>query len=405
MLDTGMNRSLTALFAALEALLVVAIGVAITLLPLTVLWAFQYGLQVDYTVFWHTAVDLWLLGSGVDIRLTLDPALTIGLGFAGAGTPFWITIAPLGFALVTVLLGARAGRRVGETPHRLFGMMVAIITFALLSFGLTLTVLLPAALPSIWQAATLPPLVFALGILIGSELLSPAATGVLGPRGLIRWRPEFRLVLVAALRGGVASASLVIAASAVVVAALFLFNYAAMVTLYESVHAGVLGGAALTVGQLALLPNLVIWAASWMIGPGFALGSGSSVSPVGTTLGPIPAVPVFGALPAPGSWGVGFVGLLVPVLAAFLVATLLRPRLLRELDASHATRFLVAAGLAIGLVGGIALGLLAWASAGSAGPGRLLDVGPAPLLVGGFAALEIGIAATVGLLVSRPTRR
>ena len=34
-----MNRPLTALFAALEALLVVGIGVGISLVPLTILWA------------------------------------------------------------------------------------------------------------------------------------------------------------------------------------------------------------------------------------------------------------------------------------------------------------------------------------------------------------------------------
>ena len=41
-----MNRPLTALFAALEALLVVGIGIGIPLVPLTILWAAQYGLQI-----------------------------------------------------------------------------------------------------------------------------------------------------------------------------------------------------------------------------------------------------------------------------------------------------------------------------------------------------------------------
>lgn len=405
-----MNRPLTALFSALEALLVVAIGVAIPLVPLTVLWAFQYGLQIDWIVFWRTAVDLWLLGSGVDIRMTLSPVLATGLGFAGAGTPFVITIAPLGFALLTVLLGVRAGRRIGETPHRLFGMVVAIATVAVLALGVTLSALLPAARPSIWQGALLPPLVFALGIVIGAELLHPrsAPSDALGDRAraLVRgWRPEVRTVAAAALRGGAASASVVIAASAVAVAALFLGNYAAVIALYESAHAGVLGGIALTVGQLALLPNLVIWAASWFVGPGFAIGTGSSVAPLGTTLGPIPAIPVLGALPAGGPLDWGFLGLLVPVLAGFFLALALRPRLVRALGPRATLPILLVTGLASGVVGGILLGLLAWASAGSAGPGRLVDVGPSPWLVGGLAALEIGIAAAIGLLAGRGSRQ
>ena len=389
-----MNRPLTALFSALEAVLVAAIGVAIPLVPLTVLWAFQYGLQVDFIVFWRTAVDLWLLGSGVDIRFTLDPVMAAGLGFKGAGTPFIVTIAPLGFALVTVLLAVRAGRRIGETPHRLLGMAVSIVAFATISLGLTLSVLFAAARPSIWQGTVLPTLVFALGILIGSEVLRPASdhADVLGERarGIVRgWRPEVRTIIVAGLRGGVASASVVVASSALAVAALFLANYAAIISLYESVHAGIIGGIALTIGQLAVLPNLVIWGAAWF----------------GTTLGPIPAIPVLGALPAPGALGWGFLGLLVPVLAGFFIALAVRPRLARDLGSRASVRSFLAVGLASGVVGGVLLGTLAWASAGSAGPGRLVDVGPSPLLVGVFAALEIGIAATIGLIAGRPSRR
>lgn len=405
-----MNRPLTALFSALEAVLVAAIGVAIPLVPLTVLWAFQYGLQVDFVVFWRTAVDLWLLGSGVDIRLVLDPVLASGLGFDGAGAPFIITIAPLGFALITVLLGVRAGRRIGETPHRLLGMAVAVATFAAISLGLTLSVLLPDARPSIWQGALLPTLVFALGIAIGADLLRPVIAAADGfgdsARGIVGgWKSEVRAIIGTGLRGGIAAASAVIAASAIVVSVLFLVNYAAIISLYESVHAGVLGGIALTIGQLAVLPNLVIWGASWLIGPGFAVGTGSSVSALGTTLGPIPAIPALGALPASGVLAWGLLGLLVPVLAGFFVGLLVSPGLARQLGPRASVRPILGAGLACGIFGGVLLGLLAWASAGSAGPGRLVDVGPSPWLVGGFAALEIGVAAMIGLRAGRPSRR
>src|SRR6187402_2028812 len=151
-----MNRSLTALFSALEALLVVAVGIGIPLAPLTVLWAFQYNLQVDWVVFWRASVDTWLLGHGVDVTFTLQPALATGLGFPAAGTPFIVTIAALGFALLTVLMGVRAGRRIGETPHRVLGGLVAIGVFAALSLGVTLGALWPSARASIWQGTLLP---------------------------------------------------------------------------------------------------------------------------------------------------------------------------------------------------------------------------------------------------------
>ena len=95
----------------------------------------------------------------------------------------------------------------------------------------------------------------------------------------------------------------------------------------------------------------------------------------------------------------------MPVLAGFFIALAVRPRLARDLGARASIRSFLAVGLASGVVGGVLLGMLAWASAGSAGPGRLVDVGPSPLLVGVFAALEIGIAATIGLLAGRPSRR
>jgi hypothetical protein len=409
-----MNRPLTALFAALEALLVVAIGVAIPLVPLTVLWAFQYGLQINWIVFWRAAVDVWLLGSGVDVTMTLNPVLATGLGFANAGTPFILTIAPLGFALLTVLLGVRAGRRIGETPFRGVGIAVAIATFAVLSLGVTLSALFAAARASIWQGTLLPTLVFAVGIVIGLAVdkVRPEATlltASTAPADPIRrlsaaLSAEQRAIAITAARGGAATAAAIVAASAITVVALLLGNYASIVTLYEAVHAGVLGGISLTVGQIAFLPNLVIWAASWFVGPGFAIGTGSAVSPLGTTLGPIPAVPILGALPHAGVLDWGFLGLLVPVLAGFAIALVVRPRLVRDLGPSAGTRAFIVTGLLIGVVGGIVLGLLAWASSGSAGPGRLVDVGPSPWLVGLFGALEIGVAAAIGLIAGRPWR-
>lgn len=401
-----MNRSLTALFAALEALLVVAIGVGIPLVPLTILWAFQYGLQVDWIVFWRAAADIWLLGSGVDVRMTLDPTIATALGFPAAGDPFVLTIALLGFGLLTVLLGARAGRRIGETPHNTTGIVAAIVTFGILSFAVTLSTLFAAARPSLWQGTLLPTLVFSVGLGIGVSLSARhrpptvAGWGERHARAVIDgWRADVRAILSAALRAGTAAGAIVVAASALLVAALVLAGYAKIVSLYEGLHAGVLGGIALTVGQLAILPNVVLWASSWLVGPGFAIGTGSSVTPFATSLGPVPAIPVLGALPA-GEFSWGYLGVLIPVLAGFLVALVVRPRLVAVVGRSPVA--LVVGGLAIGVVGGIVLGLLAWFSSGAAGPGRLVDVGPSPWLVGAFAALELAIPAVVALLVGRP---
>ncbi len=397
-----MNRPLTAVFAALEALLVAGIGIGIPLVPLTILWAYQYGLAINWLVFWRASVDIWLMGSGVDVAVTVDPALASASGVSGAGTPFVLTIGLLGFTLLTILLGLRAGRRIAETPYRQFGVMVTIATFAALSIVVTLSALHPSASPSTWQGMVLPPVIYAIGVLTGSEISRRRAAVDDENGSSIRdwvndWPESVRLVAAAALRAATAATAAVLAVASVLVTGLIVFGYAKIISLYEEVQAGVLGGITLTLGQLAILPNLVIWAASWLIGPGFAIGTGSAVSPLGTSLGPIPAVPILGALPV-GELAFGFVGLLVPIVAGFLAGVVIRQQLRHTLDVVSPLPWLLAAGALTGIIGGALFGLLSWASSGSAGPGRLADVGPSPLLVGLFAAVEFGVPAILGIL-------
>lgn len=420
-----MNRPITALFAALEALLVVGIGLGIPLVPLTLLWAFQYGLQVDWTVFWRASVDTWLAGHGVDLHMMLDPITAITVGFDGANAPFVISIAALGFALLTALLSVRAGRRIAETPHHFLGMTVAAIAFAALSFGVTLSALNQFVRPSLVQGTLWPTAVFLIGLGVGAMLTrsrmsrmsgtvpSASASSVRRVPGrttlarLASWWDSRdgapSAVLIASLRGGVAAAAGTIVVSSILLAVLIGINYGQVVALYERIHAGSLGGVALTLGQAAFLPNFVIWVAAWLVGPGFALGTGSSVSPLGTSLGPIPSVPLFGALPS-GDLAFGFLGLLVPVVLGFLVAAAIRPSLIRALPGGASLGLLVITGVGIGVIGGATLGVLAWISGGAAGPGRLANVGPDALHVALLAAVEVGLPAILGLLAGRLPR-
>jgi hypothetical protein len=401
-----MNRSLTIAFAAAEALLVAAIGLAITLVPFTVLWGAQFGFALDWAIFWRAAVDVWLLGHGVNVMFILDPALAATLALPGSESPVVITIALLGFAVLTALLAMRSGRRIAETRHRVLGELVAAAVFGLVSLGLTLSTFHPAAQPSLWQGIALPTAVFALGMLIGvrrTRDLLDDRTGLIRDR-IAAWPTGIRTVLVTAARGGAAAAAGVLALAAIVTSLALVAGFARIITLYESLHTQLLGGVAVTLGQLALVPNVVIWTMSWLVGPGFAIGTGSAVSPLGTNLGPLPSIPMLGALPGSGL-EFGFVGLIVPVATGFLVAALFGPRLRRSLEGDPSVLTFVTA-LGMGLVGGVLLGVLAWASGGVAGPGRLADVGPDPVAVGALAALELGIGAVAGLAASsRPSRR
>ncbi|TFD57472.1 hypothetical protein E3T43_08245 [Cryobacterium sp. Hh7] len=409
-----MNRITTALLAALEALLVVAIGIGIAMVPLTVLWAAHFGLSVEWFVFWRAAADIWLLGNGVDLTVQLGPDVAAALGLAGADTPFLVTVVPLGFAMLSVLMGMHTGRRAAETPHRWTGVGVAVGTYAVLAALVTLSAVSETVTPNQLQGLLLPTLIYAVGVVVGAELgrrqtvevaerLDPVSRRI---RSWYRKLPQTtRIVIAGSLRGGTAAAAGVLIVSAVTVAVLIALNYATIIGLYEAVQAGVFGGATITLAQLALIPNLVIWAAAWFIGPGIAMGVGTSVSPIGTVVGTLPGLPIFGALPQ-GTPAYGFIGLLVPVLIGFAFAVVTRQRLdlpdvpeRRVAERSAIEHILT--GLGMGVVAGALLGLLSWWSAGAMGPGRLVEVGPNPLLVGALAAAEIGVAAALGMLAGR----
>jgi hypothetical protein len=387
-----MNRRITALFAASEALVIAAIGIAIPLIVLTVLWGAQFGFAIDWVAFWRASVDIWLIGHGVDVTIVPDAALNLGV--KGARAPVTVTIAALGFALTTLLLAVRAGRRIAETRYNRLGHVVSITVFAAASFAVTFSAEHPAAHPSLWQGTLLPTLVFAMGVTAGISRESPdsmlpfAAT----------WSTTTRVAVGAALRGGVASVALLLGAAAVLATGVILASYARIITLYESLHTEVVGGVAVTLGQLAFIPNFVVWTASWLVGPGFSLGTGSTVSPLGTELGPVPGIPILGALPV-GSLPLGFLGLVVPVVCGFLVGAVLAPGLKGKFGMLQ----LIVTGAGIGLIGGVLLGMLAWASSGAAGPGRLQHVGSDPLSVACWAAIELAASASIGLIAA--TRR
>jgi hypothetical protein len=397
-----MNRPTTALLAALDALISVAIGLGIPLVVLTLLWAVQFDLAVDWTAFWRAAADFWMLGNGVDLLISIDPQTAAQLGLEQAAVPFELGIAPLGFAMLTVLLGRRSGLRLGQSPHPVLGTVTGVITVGVVAALVWASAQSAVAVPSLRQSIVFLPTLYGVGVVIGAwstlvRLHSPLAEWVLNQTD--RVSDEVRDLAAVALRGGAIVAAGMIAVGALAVSLLLVVNYSTVISLYESLHSGIAGGAALTIAQISFLPNLAIWAASWLLGPGFALGTGSSVSPLGTQLGLIPSLPVFGALPR-GS-AVGFAALLVPVVIGLLVSAALRSRITEPGDFSlrQAGRML-GAGFGMGLVAAAILGLLAMWSGGALGPGRLTDVGPNPGAVFVWAFVLFGVTGSIGLFAN-----
>jgi len=403
------SRWLTILFSAAESILVILIGVGIPLALGSIVWAVEMGFGPEWTVVWRAAADVWLLGHGVDVTFTLDPSTAAALGLPGAELPVTFSIALLGFALLTLLLAVRAGRRVAEVGHPIIGLITEIIVFGLASAGIVVAASHPAAEPNVTQGVVLPTLTFLIGILVGlatSQLRRDARAqgqrsrlAIARDAMLSRIPISLRVGIDASVRAGIAAVAALVVAASVVGALALGVGYAQLITFYETLHTEALGGLVLTVAQGAVLPNFVIWTMAWLVGPGFAVGTGSISSPFATALGPVPPIPIFGAIPSePGSGA--WIVLTLP-LAAGLIAGILAHGRLRGVLRDW---WLVVVGIAGGICGGIIAGLLAAASAGSGGPGRLADLGPDGVQVGVWAGVEFAIAITIGLLVAGTIR-
>ena len=174
---------------------------------------------------------------------------------------------------------------------------------------------------------------------------------------------------------------------------------AAAAPLADALGTGAVGGVLLLLLGLACVPNAVLWATSYAVGPGFAVGGGTVVSPVGVEAGAVPAFPLLAALPQPGAApAASLTALALPVLAGLVAGALLLRRTWFLSPESAALW-----GAATGIAGGVATGLLVGLSGGPVGGGRLATVGPLAAQVGGLAAVEMGLvaAATAWLLARR----
>ncbi|MCE0486393.1 cell division protein PerM [Ornithinimicrobium sediminis] len=199
---------------------------------------------------------------------------------------------------------------------------------------------------------------------------------------------------------GEALAGLMVA-SLLVVVVLLVVRVDRVLTLTTALDAGGVGVAVMTLGQLLLLPNVMLWALAWLVGSGVSVGT-VHVSWAGVTGGDLPLIPVLATLPEPGPmpaamWAFGAVPVLAGVWLGFRGARS-APRL-----ASWWTKAQVA--LAASAWVAVAVLVLSWLSSGGLTPGLLGTVGVDP--VGVTAALlgQLLVGAVVAVTVLHLARR
>jgi Family of unknown function (DUF6350) len=400
------NRRLTFAIGAIQALSAVAIGIGAIAVPLSILWIFEQDAQTGWLVAFRTAADLWLLSQGTPIDVAAGKFLTLDV------PAFAITLIPLAYSIVLGWLAVRIGRRFSGAPEIWPAWLAALAVYAALAFGVTRAAEFETATPNQILGVVCPTLFFAFFMTVGAVVGDPRAVYGASKSAQAPERraiKEFfassfekfpwviRVVWSPALRAGTGIVLALLFVSATLIALMLAFNWITVITFYESVHATWLGGFALTVGQIALLPNFVIYGVAWLTGVGFSIGAGSLISPLGSAAGPLPTIPILSILPQ-GQLGFGMIAIVVPLVLAFLATLAIRNHA-EDVRFEFATPLASALtlGLSIAFVASAELAILAWLASGGFGPGRLAVNGVNPLMI--FAVSFVEVAA-VSVLAS-----
>ncbi|KKZ69062.1 integral membrane protein [Streptomyces showdoensis] len=315
----------------------------------------------------HTAAGLWLLAHGADLLRTDTTA--------GAPAPLGVT--PLLLTVLPLWLAHRAARDTLDTDD---GRPVPSPAGAVaaVSGGY----LLVAAMVVVYtESGRLPADLVTAGVVTPLSVLAAAAAGAWTAQG----RPlPGRTETVVALRAAGLALTVLLGGGAVLAAASLLWHAGdAQASLYGL--AGEWSGrAAVLLLVLALLPNAVVWGAAYGLGPGFSVGTGALVTPLGFTGTPaLPDFPLLAALPAEGrgTW-LHWTAAAVPVTAVLLLG-----RLVGRAARGWSAREAVQAALVASWACGAAVALLAAAAGGPLGAGRLDAFGPVWWAAGAAAVL------------------
>lgn len=407
-----MNRALSFGLAALQALIILASAVGVVLVPLTLAWL----IEGDGSVAWITTLQVagyaFLLSVGVPIDIGAGEI--VGIAFDS----FAVSFLPLGLTLVMALMIIRIGHRLSAASSLWPAWLGGAATFGIASYGLSLVIANPAVSLGEWDPLFRPAIFFG-GLLFLSSVAGKRFELVSGANQLEaperKWVRERVTSTVAKLHWSISSSAMpalrigssvivfLLMVSSILLMIALIVGWVEVLRLYQALSLSFLGGLMLTLGQLAILPNLIVFGMSWISGAGFSIGAGSYVSPLASQLGPLPALPVFAALPT-GGFERGIVFALLPVIGA-MIATLLARKSTQKMRWEFATSLSAAAVLAV-FSASVAATLsfaLAVLASGSLGPGRFVEVGINPLQFALVIFVEVLVPVFfVSLVVLRP---
>jgi len=335
------------------------------------------------------AVAGWLLGGRSSDGEGIDAALQVGVvvwltGHAAALRVDGVVLdlVPLAGPLLVLLTARRAGRWIAVSSAPARDRHAALVVLATGSgYGLAAAMLAYAAAPDQVAVSSLRA-----GMLAGGLVAAGVALGLARERGWAQLvagllPPAARLLARAAGAGLLA----MLAAAAVTTLVVIAVHADDMMSLADRLRPDPVGAVLLVVLCLATLPNAVLWCSAYLLGPGFAVGTGTVVSPAGVSLGVLPAYPLLAALPASdggAGWSIGLLAL--PVAAGAVSGVIAAGHF-----ASGPWWRPAAAGSVAGAIAGTVLAGLLLVAGGAIGPGRLAESGPVP------AAAPVAVGALV----------
>ena len=312
----------------------------------------------------RAALWIWIGAHQIPFSLALPPS----------GLDGYLSYLPLG-ALIFPVLAIRNG--ISRTIERLDNDSSLVAPArAIFAVGYTLFALLASlfskteSVRPVWYFALLYVLPFTL--LVGATVGRKVALG----QGFLYGSRIFAFLL------GVSS---------IILGLLLILNISMVKNLTTVLQPGIFGGFLLLLLNILYIPNAIVATLGYFSGVGFAVGSGTLVSPLSFRLNKIPAMPLLGALPE-GKSSIAFIGIAVVVFSGALLAS-----------------WTVALNIKV-LYQSLIVSILLAAFVGYSGSGALITdamsaVGVSPWKFTLAIAVEMGLGALLALYLPRLMKR
>ena len=373
-LSSGAPRWVAGVLSALQAALLSFLVLA---LPAVAAYVATSADPSNSGVGWFRSVgvgsSLWLLGHGVPAQVG----------------PVEVSLVPLGVTVLALFICYASARRSGLATRSAYAAGVGAYTLATLLVALLSGVSGAGLLRALLGGAAVSAVGLGTGLLARPE--APSFRALTQPV----WS-RCPAPVRAGLAGGVLACAALVLAAALVATLWVVAGRATIGDVIRGLGLDAVGGVVLAVAELAYLPNLVVWALTWLTGAGFAVGEGTHFGPDGVVGGALPAIPMLGALPSPDVAGPATS--LVPLILV-AIGALVGMYVHRRLVARHWWDAIVACA-ATAVCTAVVVMVLVTVASGGVGPDRLSEIGAQ----GGPVGLLAGAGVLVGAaLVALPT--